>query len=211
MQTDNGYFRDFLGYSKAPSPEERGSEDAFGRTLMALGFLVNEGPSHLLMKYRARYIFGKPISMSINWFPCGGMANAIIGVCQVIKYNYPDDLKQDMVVGLSNKLVALYNVRTKRRIGIGSNLPWLTRTRSFPLLYWNAYDRITQDEAYLHIAFESMRFLESKALHNAMDIMAMILFCQQAFRVTREQEYLDRMYKHYQWFLGANDSGPVLI
>ena len=35
--------------------------------------------------------------------------------------------------------------------------------------------------------------------------MAMVLFYQQAFRVTREQQYLSRMYKSYQWFLGAND------
>jgi hypothetical protein len=35
--------------------------------------------------------------------------------------------------------------------------------------------------------------------------MAMVLFYQQAFRVTREPIYQARMYKSYQWFLGEND------
>src|ERR1700712_2761194 len=49
MQTDNGEFKNFMSYTKV-CEEERGSEDSFGRTIMALGFLVNEAPSHLLAK-----------------------------------------------------------------------------------------------------------------------------------------------------------------
>src|ERR1700733_6933049 len=49
MQMDNGYFRNLPGDSKT-GQEERASEEAFGKALMALGFLVNEGPTHLLMK-----------------------------------------------------------------------------------------------------------------------------------------------------------------
>lgn len=40
MQTSNGYFRNFMSYNKSIE-EERGSEDSFGRTMMALGFLAN--------------------------------------------------------------------------------------------------------------------------------------------------------------------------
>ena len=43
MQTESGEFKNFMGYTKV-AEEERGSEDSFGRTIMALGFLVNEGP-----------------------------------------------------------------------------------------------------------------------------------------------------------------------
>src|SRR4051812_33627581 len=39
MQSDDGYFRNFMSYSKV-TPEDRGSEDSFGRTMMALGFLI---------------------------------------------------------------------------------------------------------------------------------------------------------------------------
>jgi hypothetical protein len=40
--------------------------------------------------------------------------------------------------------------------------------------------------------------------------MSMILFYQQAFRITREQQYQNRMYQRYQWFLGDNNLGRKL-
>src|SRR6478735_10142845 len=46
MQADNGEFKNFMSYTKAVT-EECGSEDSFGRTIMALGFLMNEGPSNM--------------------------------------------------------------------------------------------------------------------------------------------------------------------
>src|SRR3954454_14384516 len=49
MQTANGEFKNFMSYTKG-AEEERGSEDSFGRTILALGFLANEGPSRLLSK-----------------------------------------------------------------------------------------------------------------------------------------------------------------
>src|SRR6476660_8626440 len=42
------------------------------------------------------------------------------------------------------------------------------------------------------------------------DAMAMVLFYQQAFRITRADKYLRRMYDSYQWFLGRNDLGLPL-
>jgi hypothetical protein len=102
-----------------------------------------------------------------------------------------------------------------------------------PLALLNAYE-ITQNEEYLTIAFESMHFLESIVFCNdllrpvgnhgwckrggpvaqfdqqGIDVMAMILFYQQAFRVTREKQFLARMYKSFQWFLGDNDLGLPL-
>ncbi len=37
------------------------------------------------------------------------------------------------------------------------------------------------------------------------DAMAMVLFYQQAYRITGDAIFLQRMYKSYQWFLGKND------
>ena len=42
------------------------------------------------------------------------------------------------------------------------------------------------------------------------DAMAMVLYYQQAYRVTGDEKYLSRMYKCYQWFLGKNDLGIPL-
>src|SRR5882757_5674153 len=106
MQTDDGYFGNFLSYAKT-STEERGSEDSYGRTMMALGFLINEGPTHLLVR-TGLGIFVKAYEHVGRLVSLRGIANSVIGICQVIKYNFPDDLKEQMISRLSDKLVAGY-------------------------------------------------------------------------------------------------------
>jgi hypothetical protein len=230
MQTDDGYFRNFMSYAKV-SHEERGSEDSFGRTMMALGYLINDGSSTLLVK-TGQEIFTKAYPHVHTLSSLRGIANTIIGICQFIKYHYPDDLKRDMVIRLSNKMVSMY--KDSKNNAWHWFEPVLTYDNAMlPLALLNAYE-VTQVEEYQAIAFEAMQFLESKVFHNdtlrpignqgwcrqggaaaqfdqqGIDVMAMILFYQQAFRLTREQEYLDRMYKSYQWFLGVNDLGLPL-
>jgi hypothetical protein len=230
MQTPNGEFKNFMSYTKV-AHEERGSEDSFGRTIMALGFLVNEGPSHMLLRTGAD-IFSKAYCHIEKLTSIRGIANSIIGVCQYIKYNYPDDVKRDLVISLANKMVGMYEDNNKNKWHWFE--PVLTYDNAIlPLALLNAYE-ITSDESYLSIALESMRFLESKVLHDGMispigndgwlergktqakfdqqgiDAMAMVLFYQQAFRVTRSQKYLKRMYISYQWFVGNNDLGLSL-
>lgn len=111
MQTDNGEFKNFMSYNK-DCMEVRGSEDSFGRTIMALGFLVNEGPSNSLIKTGAE-IFSKAYCNIDKLVSLRGIANSIIGVCQFIKYNYPDDLKRDLVIKLSNKIIGMYEENKK--------------------------------------------------------------------------------------------------
>lgn len=224
MQTNDGYFRNFMSYSKSIE-DERGSEDAFGRTMLALGFLVNEGTSTMLTRTGAE-IFTKAYPHIQKLVSLRGMANSIIGLCQFIKYNYPDDLKVNLVTMLANKLVAAY--QHNKRTDWQWFEPVLTYDNAIlPLALLNAFE-ISQDERYTTVAFESMQFLESKVFYTdfvspignngwcnrngqsalfdqqGIDVMAMVLYYQQAFRITREQQYLDNLYKSYQWFLGMN-------
>lgn len=230
MQTGNGYFRNFMTYSKE-TPEDRGSEDSFGRTMMALGFLINEESSHFLVR-NAREIFSKSYARVDELISLRAIATTIIGICQVIKYSFPDDLKRNKVIELADKIVNGYNHHNSAEWHWFE--PVLTYDNAMiPLSLLNAYE-ITQDNRYLSIAFESMEFLESKVFGDGMlrpignkgwhargeeiarfdqqgiDVMAMILFYSQAFRITREQDYLSRMYLSFQWFLGTNDLGLPL-
>jgi hypothetical protein len=225
MQTDNGEFKNFMSYTKA-ADEERGSEDSFGRTIMALGFLVNEAPSHLLGKTGAE-IFIKAYRHIDQLRSIRGIANSIVGVCQFIKYNYPDDIKRDLVIKLSDKMVAMYEDSKDNKWHWFESI--LTYDNAIlPLALLNSYE-ITSDEKYLSIALESLRFLESKVFkygvlspignegwyergktpakfdQQGIDAMAMVLCYQQAFRVTRNKKFVSRMYQSYQWFLGNND------
>lgn len=230
MQTDNGEFKNFMSYTKEAT-EERGSEDSFGRTIMALGFLVNEGTLKSFIRVGAE-IFARAYHNIDKLTSIRGIANSIIGVCQFIKYNYPDDVKETLVIKLSNKMVAMYEENKKK----GWN--WFESSLTYdnailPLALLNAYE-ITSDETYMTVAFESMQFLESKVFHKGIlsiigndgwlvqgkpaakfdqqgiDAMAMVLFYQQAFRLTRNKKYTDRMCRSYQWFLGKNDLGITL-
>lgn len=230
MQTDNGEFRNFMSYTKI-CHEERGSEDSFGRTIMALGFLANESP-HKGFARTGADIFTKAYHHIDKLTSMRGIANSIVGLCQYIKYNYPDDLKTSLVVDLSNKLVRMYEDNKTDKWHWFE--PILTYDNGImPLALLNAYE-ITSDETYLSVAFESLLFLESKVFQNGIlspignqgwlergqtkakfdqqgiDAMAMVLCYQQAFRVTRDTKYLSRMYQSYQWFLGKNDLGLSL-
>lgn len=231
MQTDSGEFRNFMSYAKT-TEEERGSEDSFGRTIMALGFLMNEGPSNMFSK-TAMSIFSKACRHIDSLVSIRGIANTVIGVCQFVKYNYPDAIKRDLVIKLSDKMVNMYKVNSS------DNWHWFEPVLTYdnailPLALLNAYE-IADNESYLNIAFEAMAFLESKVFHNDMlspvgnkgwceqekkthakfdqqgiDAMAMVLYYHQAYRITRDDNYLSRMYLCYQWFLGKNELGLSL-
>jgi len=230
MQTNNGEFKNFMSYTKA-CEEEKGSEDSFGRTIMALGFLANEGPTKALKKAGAE-LFTKSYRNIDKLVSLRGIANSIVGVCQYVKYNYPDDLKRDLVIKLANKMVLMYEENK------GIRWHWFEPVLTYdnailPLALLNAHE-ITGDDNYLAIALESMRFLESKVFHfgnlspvgndgwlkrgkakakfdqQGIDPMAMVLLYQQAFRLTRNKKYLVRMYQSYNWFLGSNDLGLPL-
>lgn len=230
MQTPNGEFKNFMSYTKV-ADEERGSEDSFGRTIMALGFLVNEGTSRMHIRTGAD-IFSKAYNQIDKLVSIRGIASSIIGLCQFIKYNYPDDVKSDLVTTLTDKMVKMY--QDNKRNDWHWFEPILTYDNAIlPLALLNAYE-ITVDETYLSIALESMQFLESKVLHDGMispignegwlergktgakfdqqgiDALAMVMFYQQAFRVTRNPKHLKRMYISYQWFTGNNDLGLSL-
>lgn len=230
MQNSDGFFRNFLSYSKV-AHEERGSEDSFGRTLMALGFMVNDCRISMLTK-TAIELFSKAYPHVGNLVSLRGIANSMIGICQFIKFNYPDDLKRDMVIALGNKMVSMY--QENKSEGWHWFEPVLTYDNAMlPLALLNAYE-VTSQEDFLEVAFEAMSFLESKVFvhgnlrpignegwlvkggeaaqfdQQGIDAMAMVLYYQQAFRITREAQYQQRMYQCYQWFLGANDLGLSL-
>ena len=230
MQTKSGEFKNFMDYTKV-AVEDHGSEDSFGRTIMALGFLINEGPTNLLIKTGIG-IFNKALPHIDTLVSIRGIANSIVGVCQFVKFNYPDDTKASLVAKLADKMMQMYekNVRP--------DWHWFEPVLTYdnailPLALLNAYE-ITANEDYLSVALESMRFLESKVFHDnivspigndgwlprrglsarfdqqGIDIMAMVLMYQQAFRLTRDIKYQIRMYQSFQWFLGKNDLGVSL-
>ncbi len=230
MQAADGSFKNFMSYAKT-STDEAGSEDSFGRTIMALGYLANDGTSKPAVKTGVE-IFLKAYKQVHGLVSLRGIANSIIGICQFVKFNFPDDLKVETVIALSDKLIRGYKDNG------GKNWKWFDNILTYdnailPLALLNAFE-VTQNDEYFDTALESMGFLESVVFRDGMlqpvgnqgwfkkggvcapfdqqgiDAMAMVLLYQQAFRITKEKKYLLSMYKSYQWFLGVNDAGLSL-
>lgn len=230
MQKEDGSFHNFMSYAKI-CPNEDGSEDSYGRTIMALGFLIKESPSLQLAK-TGMEIFNRALPLTTQLVSLRGIANTIIGICQFIKFNYPGNIKADTVIALSNKLMDGY------RYNKSEHWKWFDNILTYdnaviPLALLNAYE-VTLDKRYLDVAMESMTFLESVVFRDGfvspvgnmgwfkkggvcalfdqqgIDTMAMILYYQQAFQLTRDQEHLSKMCDSYRWFLGKNDLGKSL-
>lgn len=225
MQTEEGHFRNFLSYNR-DTTEERGSDDSFGRTIMALGYLINESPTHALAR-TGQEIFSKALPQVKTITSIRGMATTIIGICQYIKFHFPDDKKTHIMDEMADKMVQMY--KDNRSDEWHWYEPILTYDNALlPLALLHAYE-VSQNEEYMNIAFESMHFLESKVFFDdtlrpvgndgwhkkdgplaqfdqqGIDVLAMVLYYQQAYRITGDPLYLTRMYKSYQWFLGDND------
>ncbi|RPI10770.1 MAG: glycosyltransferase, partial [Acidobacteriales bacterium] len=106
MQNKDGTFRNFLSFNRN-FLDEVGSEDSFGRTIWALGYLLGNAPND------AYYQTGK--SIFFNATPnfeklqsVRGIANTIVGISYYLMNQPSDDLMMERLRNLSNKLIKQY-------------------------------------------------------------------------------------------------------
>jgi hypothetical protein len=224
MQRDNGNFRNFLSFSRQ-FLDEYGSEDSFGRTIWALGYLLRFPPNDSFRQI-GREIFFKSVQHFDKLESIRGAANTIIGICYYLKDAQNDE-------GMVQKMNRLVNIITsKYEENSTDTWKWFENDMTYdnaiiPLALLSAYE-ITGDEKVYNIAIEATRFLESKTLKSdcfvpvgnkgwlqkdgvmpeydqqSIDVMAMILLYYQIFQVTKQRNYIEKMFKCYLWFLGEN-------
>jgi hypothetical protein len=224
MQMEDGYFHNFMHYNKE-IVIDGSSEDAYGRTMMALGYLMTYAPSPLTIK-TAEEIFLKAAPHMDKLISLRGIANSLIGLCMFIGSNNSHEEQVDRVGQLADKLVREY-IRYA-----DDEWNWFEDVLTYdnaiiPLALLHAYEISRQDE-YLNIALEAISFLESKVFHDdilypvgnngwcskggstalfdqqPIDAMAMVLFYQQAFHVTGDEQFLAKGIRSWQWFMGEN-------
>jgi glycosyltransferase involved in cell wall biosynthesis len=230
MQKDDGSFHNFLGYSRN-FLDEQGSEDAFGRTIWALGYLLANPPNDSYFQLgREIFLNAKPQFKKLQ--STRGAANTLIGVCYAL-HALPGDAEMiDVVHHLSNKLVHQYMVHKTNEWKWFE--PVLTYDNAIlPLSLLHATDIIPKTVTR-EIANESMHFLSDITLRNGylsvignekwyakdgkqsvfaqqpIDVMATILMFQKAFQLTLDRTYLRNLYTSFMWFLGENDLGMNL-
>lgn len=230
MQKGDGAFYNFLTYKRefdsAPT-----SEDCFGRTMWALGYLIRFAPKDAYL-YAGKDIFSKALPHVKGLRSLRGNANTTIGLCYYLKM-FPND---EQVLEVLRKTTDRLIKRFER--GSEESWEWFETKLSYdngilPLALFHAYEFI-RSKSILSIAIRSLNFLDKISFRNgylspvgsngwypkdkvcaqyaqqSIDAMAMVLVYNQAYRVTKNTNFIKRIFDSFNWFLGNNDIGISL-
>ena len=224
MQREDGKFRNFLSYSRQ-FLEDEGSEDSFGRTIWALGYLIDAAPNNSFKEF-GQELFLNAVPHFKNLAHLRGIGNTIIGISYYLKVHSSDKGMMQEMVALTDKLINSYH-RTK-----GEKWHWFENKLTYdnailPLALFHSAE-LTDDKKVKSIALESLDFLDNLTVYTdylnpvgndgwylrdgemplhdqqAIETMAMVLMYHQAFKVTKQPNYLKKMFSSYMWFLGEN-------
>ncbi len=225
MQNPDGTFRNFLSFSRN-FLDKVGSEDSFGRTIWALGYLLDNAPND------AYYQNGKSIffNASRNFEKLKsvrGIANTIVGISYYLMSNPADDSMAERLKNLSYRLIKDYEENST------SDWKWFEPLLAYdngmiPFALLHSAERL-KDSKITEIALETMNFLTKITLKDGyfsaignekwykkggersmfaqqpVDALAMVLMYHQAFHLTKDKEYLSKLFSCFMWFLGEND------
>ncbi len=224
MQRENGNFRNFLSFSRQYL-DEYGSEDSFGRTIWALGYLLMYPPNDSF-KQIGREIFFNSYQHFDRLKSIRGAANTIIGISYYLKEEPGNDAMIQTLQKLTGILTESYHKHADK------DWQWFEDIMTYdnailPLALFASYEN-TGDRDVYDIAMKTARFLESKTLNTgflvpvgnngwlkkggrkpdfdqqSIDVMAMVLMYYQMFQVTGNRGDIEKMFLSYLWFLGEN-------
>ncbi|WP_154857807.1 glycosyltransferase family 4 protein [Cyclobacterium xiamenense] len=225
MQNEDGTFRNFLSFSRQ-FLDEVGSEDSFGRTIWALGYLLGNAPNDAYYQ-TGKLVFFDALPNFEKIQSIRGIANTMLGISYYLTSNPSDESMVETLRNLAHKLVNHYGANRTE------DWKWFEPLLAYdngilPLALLHAAE-ILPEERIRAVALESMGFLTKTTLHDGylsiignenwyqkegersqfaqqpIDALAMILMYQQAFHLTKDKEYLSKLFSCFMWFLGEND------
>jgi hypothetical protein len=156
-----------------------------------------------------------------------GIANTMIGVCYYLKTNLTDDSMTERLRSMAHNLIKHYEENES------DDWNWFESLLAYdngilPLALLHSAEILNEDKV-LEVAMKSMEFLTIHTLNEnylsiignekwykkngersvfaqqPIDAMAMVLMYHQAYIVTKNKEYLNKLYTSFLWFLGEND------
>ncbi|MDR7127760.1 glycosyltransferase involved in cell wall biosynthesis [Algoriphagus sp. 4150] len=225
MQNKDGSFRNFLSFNRN-FLDEVGSEDSFGRTIWALGYLIGNAPNDAYYQ-TGKLVFFDALPNFDKLKSIRSIANTIIGICYYLKTNSSDEPMMGVLKNLTDKLIEQYNLHHSE------NWKWFELLLAYdngilPLALLHSA-QIIPDPEVIKVAMATMEFLEEHTLKDGtlsvigndkwfakdgersffaqqpIDAMAMVLMFHQAFLLTGKKEYLNKLFDSFMWFLGEND------
>lgn len=231
MQNPDGSFRNFLSFNRQFTDRSEGSEDSFGRTIWAIGYLIRFAP------YDAYYLIGKEIfekaSKKFTELKAPrAIADTLLGISHYLQREQQDETTFQVLKTLTKKLTDFFEKNKK------PDWHWFEDMLTYdngilPLSLFQSYE-ITHDEYVLDIAKSSMEFLESVTMpdghlsiignkkwykygkerskfnQQAVDALAMVLLFYEVYIITGDDVYLYKMYRCFLWFFGENDMNKTM-
>jgi glycosyltransferase involved in cell wall biosynthesis len=226
MQLENGNFRNFLSFSRQFLDEE-GTDDSFGRTIWSLGYLIHAAPNRSYAEFGYELFF-KAVPHFQRLTHLRGVCNTIIGLTYYLKTHPYDERILNELNLLTDKVMDAYHGTR------GEDWHWFENQMTydnaiFPLALLHSAE-ITGKQEVRTIALETLTYLEKLTFNlnactpvgnngwhvrgregamplydqQAIEIMAMVLMYFQAYIVTRQSDYMKKMFSSYLWFLGEN-------
>ncbi|MEI6090127.1 MAG: glycosyltransferase family 4 protein [bacterium] len=225
MQNENGTFRNFLSFSRQ-FLDEIGSEDSFGRTIWALGYLLGNAPNDAYNQ-TGKFIFFDAAQYFEKLQSIRGIANTMVGISYYLRKNPNDESMIGVLRNLTNKLISKYEENSS------PDWQWFENTLTYdngmlPLALLHAAE-ILNDEKICEVALQTMNFLTSVTLFDGclsivgneewyvrgskrsmfaqqpIDALAMVLMFHQAFYLTKNKDYINKLFTCFMWFMGEND------
>jgi glycosyltransferase involved in cell wall biosynthesis len=229
MQKPDGRFRNLMDYQRH-FLDETGSDDACGRALWALGYIIWRPPRDAYRSL-AYECFQKALP-HVRRLNLRGKALAMLGLAAYLRCYQGDESVTALLRECADYLLALYKqVAT-------DDWRWFEDIICYdngimPMALFQTYS-ILRDDRYLQAARETLEFLEKTITQNdrlslvgsrgwyrrggsraqydqqPIDATAMVLAYQSAYWATQDKEYLKKMRLAFGWFLGDNDMGMSL-
>jgi glycosyltransferase involved in cell wall biosynthesis len=225
MQNADGTFRNFLSF-KRDFLDEVGSEDSFGRTIWALGYLLGNAPNDAYFQAGSGVFFNAAPNFE-KLTSIRGIANTIIGMCYYLKTNPSDDSMTERLRNMALKLISHFQENKS------PDWFWFESLLAYdngilPLALLHAAG-ILNDDRVTQVALTTMDFLTTLTIKDdylsiignekwykkdgersvfaqqPIDAMAMVLMYHQAYYFTKDKDYLNKLYTSFLWFLGEND------
>ena len=225
MQNKDGTFRNFLSFNRN-FLDEVGSEDSFGRTIWALGYLLGNAPNDAYYQ-TGKLIFFDAVPNFEKLKSIRSIANTMIGICYYLKRNPSDDGMTERLRNFAFILIKHYEDNKT------PDWKWFEHLLAYdngilPLALLHSAEFLN-DAKITTSAFETMNFLTEVTLKDGylsiignnkwykkdgeramfaqqpIDAMAMVLMYHQAFHLTKKKEYLNKLHTSFMWFLGEND------
>ncbi|MEJ8844088.1 glycosyltransferase family 4 protein [Lacibacter sp. H375] len=225
MQKDTGDFYNFLGFDRQLKNTVC-SEDAFGRAIWALGYLLGN-PSRETYDDLAKEIFFRAIPHFNEIRSPRAMANIMIGISYYLRHSPADQHMRNLLRSYASQLANLYEAHSSP--GWKWFEPYVTYDNGLLPLSMLHAAVVFKDERFKEIALESTGFLADITLDKGyfspvgntqwyvkdgkrsaygqqpVDAMAMVLLFRKAFQVTGQEKYLQQMMTSFRWFLGRNE------